>query len=67
MGRIRPGADLVAIDIGRSLNELAIETMKSAKHPIELFLHVVTVKRETIKMVNSLPSNYLIGSMSPVR
>jgi predicted helicase len=37
-------------------NDLATETMKNAKYPLELFLRVITVSLETMKIVRSLPN-----------
>jgi len=36
-------------------NHWVTETMGSAKYPLELFLRVVTVGLETMKVVNGLP------------
>ncbi len=36
-------------------NDWAIETMGDAKYPLELFLRVITVSLETMKIVKSLP------------
>ena len=36
-------------------NDWAIETMGDAKYPLELFLRVITVSLETIKIVKTLP------------
>ncbi|MEG2461430.1 MAG: type ISP restriction/modification enzyme [Acinetobacter sp.] len=36
-------------------NDWAIETMKNASYPLELFLRVITVSLETMKIVKSLP------------
>ena len=36
-------------------NLWATETMGNAKYPLELFLRVVTVSLETMKVVNALP------------
>ena len=36
-------------------NEWAIETMNNPKYPLELFLRVVTVSLETMKLVKALP------------
>jgi predicted helicase len=36
-------------------NDWAIETMKNPKYPLELFLRVITVSLETMKIVKSLP------------
>ena len=33
----------------------AIETMNNPKYPLELFLRVITVSLETMKIVKSLP------------
>jgi predicted helicase len=37
-------------------NLWATETMGNAKYPLELFLRVITVSLETMKIVKSLPS-----------
>ena len=37
-------------------NLWATETMGNAKYPFELFLRVITVSLETMKIVNGLPS-----------
>lgn len=36
-------------------NDWAIETMKNPRYPLELFLRVVTVSLETVKIVRALP------------
>ena len=36
-------------------NNWAIETMHDAKYPLELFLRVITVSLETMKIVKKLP------------
>ena len=36
-------------------NDWAIETMGDAKYPLELFLRVITVSLETMKIVKNLP------------
>ena len=36
-------------------NAWAIETMKNPKYPLELFMRVITVSLETMKVVNGLP------------
>ena len=41
--------------ITNDANDWAIETMDNPKYPLELFLRVVTVSLETMKIVNSLP------------
>lgn len=41
--------------ITNDANDWAIETMNNPKYPLELFLRVVTVSLETIKIVNELP------------
>jgi predicted helicase len=37
-------------------NDWAVETMGNPKYPLELFLRVVTVSMETMKIVNNLPA-----------
>jgi predicted helicase len=44
-----------ASGIVNDANDWAIETMSNPKYPLELFLRVVTVSLETMKIVNSLP------------
>lgn len=44
-----------ASGIVNDANDWAIETMKNPKYPLELFLRVVTVSLETMKIVKSLP------------
>ena len=44
-----------ASDIVNDANDWAIETMQNPKYPLELFLRVITVSLETIKIVRSLP------------
>ena len=36
-------------------NDWAIETMGNPRYPLELFLRVITVSLETMKIVNALP------------
>ncbi len=36
-------------------NDWAIETMNNPRYPMELFLRVITVSIETMKIVNNLP------------
>lgn len=36
-------------------NDWAIETMHNPKYPLELFMRVITVSLETMKIVNALP------------
>ena len=36
-------------------NDWAIETMGNPRYPLELFLSVITVSLETMKIVNGLP------------
>lgn len=36
-------------------NDWANETMNNPKYPLELFLRVITVSLETMKIVNNLP------------
>ena len=42
-------------------NDWAIETMHNAKYPLELFLRVITVSLETMKIVNALPGLVIEG------
>lgn len=44
-----------ASGIVNDANAWAIETMGNPKYPLELFLRVITVSLETVKIVNSLP------------
>jgi predicted helicase len=44
-----------ASGITNDANLWATETMGNAKYPLELFLRVITVSLETIKVVNALP------------
>lgn len=37
------------------VNDWAVETMGNPKYPLELFLRVITVSLETMKIVRSLP------------
>lgn len=37
-------------------NDWAVETMKNPKYPLELFLRVITVSLETMKIVKALPA-----------
>ena len=41
--------------ITNDANLWATETMQNPKYPLELFLRVVTVSLETMKVVNGLP------------
>lgn len=41
--------------ITNDANDWAIETMKNARYPLELFQRVITVSLETMKIVNTLP------------
>jgi predicted helicase len=36
-------------------NDWAIETIGNPRYPLELFLRVITVSLETMKIVNALP------------
>ena len=45
-----------ASGIVNDANDWAIETMNNPRYPLELFLRVVTVSLETMKIVNSLPA-----------
>jgi predicted helicase len=44
-----------ASGIVNDANDWAIETMDNPRYPLELFLRVVTVSLETMKIVKSLP------------
>ncbi|KAA0888486.1 type ISP restriction/modification enzyme [Pusillimonas sp. ANT_WB101] len=44
-----------ASGIVNDANDWAIDTMHNAKYPLELFLRVITVSLETMKIVRSLP------------
>ncbi len=50
--RVKPDK---ASGIVNDANDWAIETMNNPKYPLELFLRVVTVSLETMKIVKSLP------------
>ena len=39
----------------------SIETMHNPKYPLELFLRVMTVSLETMKIVNALPGLVIEG------
>ena len=41
--------------IENDANDWAIETMGDARYPLDLFLRVITVSLETMKIVRSLP------------
>jgi hypothetical protein len=40
---------------GNDANDWAIETMGNPRYPLELFLRVLTVSLDTMKIVNNLP------------
>ncbi|WP_418902975.1 DEAD/DEAH box helicase [Vespertiliibacter pulmonis] len=44
-----------ASGIVNDANDWAIETMNNPRYPMELFLRIITVSLETMKIVNSLP------------
>ena len=44
-----------ASGIVNDANYWAIETMHNPRYPLELFLRVITVSLETIRIVNALP------------
>ena len=44
-----------ASGIVNDANDWAIETMHNPRYPLELFLRVITVSLETIRIVNALP------------
>lgn len=43
-------------------NDWAIETMNNPRYPLELFMRVVTVSLETMKIVKALPKLDILGS-----
>jgi predicted helicase len=43
-------------------NDWAVETMKNPKYPLELFLRVITVSLETMKIVKALPKLDILDS-----
>lgn len=43
-------------------NDWAIDTMQNPKYPFELFLRVITVSLETMKIVRSLPALDILDS-----
>ena len=43
-------------------NDWANETMKNPKYPLELFLRVITVSLETMKIVRSLPKLHILDN-----
>ena len=45
-----------ASGIVNDANDWAIETMNNPRYPLELFLRVITVSVETMKVVNALPA-----------
>ncbi|MGG5152525.1 type ISP restriction/modification enzyme, partial [Alcaligenes aquatilis] len=45
-------------------NDWAIDTMNNPKYPLELFLRVITVSLETMKIVRALPSLVLLDTES---
>ncbi len=45
-----------ASGIVNDANDWAIETMGNPRYPLELFLRVITVSLETLKIVNALPT-----------
>lgn len=45
-----------ASGIVNDANDWAIETMGNPRDPLELFLRVITVSLETLKIVNALPT-----------
>jgi predicted helicase len=53
----------VDVDSGsvNDANDWAIETMNNAKYPLELFLRVIRVSLETMKIVRSLPKLSIEG------
>jgi len=53
---IESGVALKDSGIVNDANLWATETMGNPKYPLELFLRVITVSLETMKIVNSLSS-----------
>ncbi|MBS1087473.1 DEAD/DEAH box helicase [Gluconobacter wancherniae] len=51
-----------ASGIVNDANDWAIETMHNPRYPLELFLRVITVSLETMKIVNSLPPLDILDS-----
>jgi predicted helicase len=51
----RPGATDKKSGIVNDANLWATETMGNPKYPLELFMRVITVSLETMKIVKSLP------------
>lgn len=45
-----------ASGIVNDANDWAIETMHNPRYPLELFLRVITISLETMKIVNNLPA-----------
>mgnify|MGYP007116876448 CR=1 FL=1 len=45
-------------------NDWAIDTMNNPKYPLELFLRMITVSLETMKIVNALPKLELLDGQS---
>jgi predicted helicase len=43
-------------------NDWAIETMNNPRYPLELFMRVVTLSIETMKIVSSLPRLDIMAS-----
>ncbi|MFZ1810431.1 MAG: type ISP restriction/modification enzyme, partial [Candidatus Nitrotoga sp.] len=43
-------------------NDWAVETMGNPRYPLELFMRMVTVSLETMKIVNSLPALDIYGA-----
>ena len=44
-----------ASGIVNDANDWAVETMHNPRYPLELFMRVITVSLETMKIVKSLP------------
>ena len=51
-----------ASGIVNDANDWAIETMNNPRYPLELFLRVITISLETMKIVNSLPALDILDS-----
>lgn len=51
-----------ASGIVNDANDWAIETMNNPRYPLELFLRVITISLETMKIVNNLPALDILDS-----
>lgn len=53
--RIIPAISILRLKSVNDANDWAIETMGNPRYPLELFLRVITVSLETMKIVRALP------------